>query len=304
MGRRESQRNYRFYGKIINKIINLKKMNPNIEKNTIFCRDNIDILEGINSNCIDLIYLDPPFNKNKTFVAPLGSSAEGASFKDIFREEDVKDDYLDKIGQKNESLYEFLKDIRKWGNRKTYLYNYCYCVYMAVRLVEMYRILKDTGSIYFHCDSTMSHYIKIMVDIIFGEENFRNEIVWCYAGGGVPKKDYPRKHDCIYRFSKSDNYIFNVEYKEYGDHNKTGYRFSKGKSDRDLEYRREGTPINDWWNDINPIINLHKERIGYPTQKPLKLLERIIKASSNEGDVVLDPFLWLRYYLRSGRNLQ
>ena len=282
-------------------------MKLNVEKNTIFNRDNIDILEGINSNCIDLIYLDPPFNKNKTFVAPLGSSAEGASFKDIFREEDVKDDYLDKIGKKNESLYEFLKDIRKWGNRKTYLYNYCYCVYMAVRLIEMYRILKDTGSIYYHCDPTMSHYIKIMMDIIFGEENFRNEIVWSYQGTANPKRYFKRKHDIIFFYVKykdeaffsdegSSDAVSDFSKSKYTKQDESGWykeirhekkHEKKGKIYK--QYMREKQRCRDVWEI--PIINaMSKERVGYPTQKPLKLLERIIKASSNEGDVVLDPF--------------
>ena len=302
-------------------------MKLNVEKNTIFCRDNIDILEGINSNCIDLIYLDPPFNKNKTFVAPLGSSAEGASFKDIFREEDVKDDYLDKIGKKNESLYEFLKDIRKWGDSNTYLYNYCYMVYMAVRLIEMRRVLKDTGSIYYHCDPTMSHYIKILMDIIFGEKNFRNEIVWHYRTyQGKVENYYPRKHDIIFIYLKNqngkaiknleyqDNYQETVDFKrwkkyfvdgnkiKYGYHPEKDSRFiaylnkwkkennKKPKKD-EIIYECKGYVIDDVFTDIQALDPKDlKEKIGYPTQKPLKLLERIIKASSNEGDVVLDPF--------------
>jgi len=126
------------------------------------------------------------------------------------------------------------------------------------------------------------------MDCIFGMKNFRNEIVWCYAGGGVPKQDFPRKHDIIFRYSKSNKIIFNVEYRKYGDIG------SKRATDlggtRKTEYRKEGTPLNDWWVDLKPIINWSKERTGYPTQKPIKLLERIIKASSNEGDIVLDPF--------------
>ena len=270
-------------------------MKLNVEKNTIFNRDNIDILEGINSNCIDLIYLDPPFNKNKTFVAPIGSSAEGASFKDIFREEDVKDDYLDKIGQKNEGLYEFLKDIRKWGNRKTYLYNYCYCVYMAVRLIEMYRVLKDTGSIYFHCDSTMSHYIKIMMDIIFGEENFRNEIVWFYPDTpGRSKKYFSKKTDTLFFYSKNKHYLFNDIAIRIPILEASKKRYKSVRVLGEIEYLGGQSaeigkiPENVW--RFPSVKGNSTESTGYPTQKPLKLLERIIKASSNEGDVVLDPF--------------
>jgi len=153
----------------------------------------------------------------------------------------------------------------------------------------MRRILKDTGSIYLHCDPTASHYLKMLMDAVFGNDNFRNEIIWCYAGGGVPKKDYPRKHDVIFRYGRKKR-IFNVERKPYGIHAKSGRRATDLDGTRSVDYHPEGTPVNSWWDDIRPLINWHEERLGYPTQKPLALLERIIKASSNKGDVVLDPF--------------
>ena len=128
------------------------------------------------------------------------------------------------------------------------------------------------------------------MDAIFGKQNFRNEIVWCYAGGGIPKYDYPRKHDIILRYSLSKEVKFNVEYQDYGPHNTTGRRFTDRDGTRSIAYREEGTPINDWWADISPVINLSNERMGYPTQKPLRLYERIVKASSNPDDLVLDPF--------------
>ena len=151
-----------------------------IKNRTLFCKDNLDILQNIDSHTIDLIYLDPPFNKKKVFTAPIGSSAEGASFKDYFREEDVKDEWLQTIKEDHIELYNFLNGVKNISSNKQYLYNYCYLAYMAIRLLEMHRILKDTGSLYFHCDPTMSHYIKLLMDIIFGEKNFRNEIIWCY----------------------------------------------------------------------------------------------------------------------------
>ena len=139
--------------------------NLNIKNRTIFCRDNLDILEGINSNSIDLIYLDPPFNKNKKFTAPMGSSAEGAEFSDIFREADVKDEWLQTIKEDYDGIYKFLTNVQELSGfqshkNKHYLYNYCYLCYMAIRLIEMHRILKDTGSIYLHCDPTMSPLSK------------------------------------------------------------------------------------------------------------------------------------------------
>lgn len=112
---------------------------------------------------------------------------------------------------------------------------------MGIRMLEMRRILKPTGSIYFHCDPTASHYLKTMMDAVFGHRNFRNEIIWCYAGGGDPKKDYPRKTDTILRYTKTEDYIFNIEYRPYGKHNTTGKRATDRGGTRKLGYRKEGT---------------------------------------------------------------
>ena len=165
-----------------------------------------------------------------------------------------------------------------------------YIAFMRPRLTAMRLLLKPTGSLYLHCDPTASHYLKLMLDAIFGRANYRNEIVWGYAGGGVPKKDYPRKHDTILRYTKSKDWVFSVERKPYGEHGIHGRRATDRGGTRSIELNPNGTPVNDWWDDIKPLINWSQERTGYPTQKPLALLERIIKASSNAGDVVLDPF--------------
>ncbi len=275
-----------------------------IKNRTIFCKDNLDILQNINSNTIDLIYLDPPFNKKKVFTAPIGSSAEGASFKDYFREEDLKDEWLQTIKEDHIELYNFLNGIKNISSNKHYLYNYCYLAYMAIRLIEMYRILKDTGSLYFHCDPTMSHYIKLLMDIIFWEKNFRNEVVWHYSDGTNPKKDFKRKHDTIFRYSKSENYFFNqikIEALNKKRYNKieddTGRKYFEdthhGRYKR--YYLDDGRRLEDIWTYLQDgkfrqLNSQSKERTGYPTQKPLALLERIIKASSNKNDIVLDPF--------------
>lgn len=163
------------------------------------------------------------------------------------------------------------------------LANYLY--YMMERLEACKRVLKPTGSIYLHCDWRASSYLRMVMDEVFGYENFRNEIIWCYSGGGVPKKDYPRKHDIILRYSKAKNFVFNVKYKAYSESTKKGGKHFDGSP-----LRKEGTPITDWWTDIFPASGWAKENTGYPTQKPEALLERIIKASSNNGDTVLDPF--------------
>ena len=267
----------------------------NIKNRSVFCNDNLEVLQGINNSCIDLIYLDPPFNKKKEFTAPIGSSAEGASFKDWFREEDVKDEWIKTVKEDYDGIYQFLTTARNFSSfqshkNKHYLYNYCYLCYMAIRLIEMQRILKDTGSIYLHCDSTMSHYLKILMDLIFGENNFRNEIVWCYKGASEMKKGFPKKHDIIFLYTKTEKTIFNydairIPYKD------SSKKFAKWK-DGIHEKNPLGTKCLDWFDDIPSFMTASqsKERVGYPTQKPLALLERIIKASSNEGGVVLDPF--------------
>ena len=288
----------------------------NVKPRTLFCRDNLDILQGINSECINLIYLDPPFNKKKIFTAPIGSSAEGAAFSDIFREEDIKDEWVKTIQYENVPLHEYLEGVKTFSNR----YNYCYLVYMAVRIIECHRVLKPTGSIYLHCDPTMSHYLKILLDCIFGETNFRNEIVWHYRKWTNAAKYFQRNHDVLLFYTKSQEYAF---HKLYGAPTKSqaavmqkGYNVNKvAKGLQLLVYDREryaqavkegkvdvakyvqvvdktaseGTALNDAW-EIPWLHSQAKERTGYPTQKPLALLKRIIHASSHEGDVVLDPF--------------
>ena len=243
-------------------------------------------MRGMNAESIDLIYLDPPFNKKKTFTAPIGSSAEGASFSDIFREEDVKDEWLDDIEEDHFSIYKLLNAVKEIEGRKSY--NFCYLAYMAIRLIECHRLLKNTGSIYLHCDPTMSHYLKLVLDCIFGEKNFRNEIAWCYKSGGSSRHYFSKKHDIILFFSKSDEYNFNFEKeKSYGQTG--GGQGGKVKYYKDEMGSYSIVGIKDWWQ-ISMLSTTHSERTGYPTQKPLALLERIINASSNKGDIVLDPF--------------
>ena len=266
-------------------------------KRIIYHKDNLDILRGLNSESVDLIYLDPPFNKKKTFSAPIGSTAEGASFSDIFREEDVKDEWVQEIKAEYYGLYTYLNSIRDISEKKGkhYLYNYCYLCYMAIRLIEMKRILKNTGSIYYHCDQTMSHYIKILMDIIFGEKNFRNEIVWFYPDTpGRSKKFFPRKTDTIFFYSKNDAYVFcdkeiRVPILEESKNRYKTVRVLGGKEYLGGETATIGKIPENVWR-FPSVKKNSKESTGYPTQKPLKLLERIIQASSNEGDLVLDPF--------------
>ncbi len=274
-----------------------KAMKSNLQNRTIFCHDNLGVLQGINSKCVDLLYLDPPFNKKKVFTAPIGSHAEGASFKDYFREEDIKEEWLQEIDEDQEKLRSFLHGIRGIEGRTSY--NFCYLAYMAIRLIECHRILKDTGSLYLHCDPTMSHYLKILLDCVFGEKQFRNEIVWCYTGPSNTKRYFPRKHDVIFFYAKDKkSYSFHLEAIRIS-YTKLNTQAGGGIGGRldsrsRLEYIKLGKLPEDYWPEgrdgMTPVGRIKKERIGYPTQKPLALLERIIQASSKKGDLVLDPF--------------
>ena len=271
-------------------------MQSTLKNRTLFCRDNLDVLRGINSNSIDLIYLDPPFNKKKVFQASIQSSIqdsmfstnEKVSFKDIWKMEDTKEEWHRLIAEQNPSLYEYLNGISTIGDAS----NKYYLIYIAVRLIEMQRILKDTGSIYLHCDPTMSHFLKLLMDVIFGHENFRNEIVWGYEKPRSARKIFRRNHDTIFFYSKSGKWTFTPQ----------RVPTLEGKFEKRKPFRRPdgsvwlpkepGKQAGSWWYDIPSFATrmTAKERMGYPTQKPLALLERIIKASSNEGDIVLDPF--------------
>ncbi len=182
----------------------------NIPNRTIFCKDNLDVMRGINSQSVDLIYLDPPFNKNKKFTAPIGSQAEGAGFKDIFRKEDVKEEWLHTIREDQPELYYYLESMRGVGKP----YNFAYLSYMAIRLIECHRILKDTGSIYLHCDPTMSSHLKLTLDAIFSEKNFRTQIVWKRAtssqkGSQHKSRKWGNNTDVIFFYAKSNKTTLN-----------------------------------------------------------------------------------------------
>ena len=207
-----------------------------------------------------------------------------------------------KIGDTIEGLRKFLNETPMMA----------YLVMMATRLVEMHRLLKETGSLYLHCDPTASHYLKILLDAVFSVQNFRNEIIWCYTQGGRGRKDFPRKHDVILRYTKSTNYFFDdeairVNYELVSEKSSDSFtkidedgRFFKEVfgTDRKRKYRYykdEGKVPYDWWTDIpkitgNSAKSENTELTGYPTQKPIALYERIIQASSKPGDFILDPF--------------
>ena len=317
-------------------------MTSNIKPKTIFTGDNLPIMRGMNSESVDLIYLDPPFNSKANYAAPIGSEAAGAAFKDTWTLSDVDITWLDLIEAKHPALNRVIHAAMT-NSDKSYL------IYMAVRLLEMHRILKPTGSLYLHCDPTMSHYLKMVMDSIFGEKQFRNEIVWQRTNAhNLKAKYFSKTHDVLLFYSKDKDYTWNTQYNDYsqaqlsrykkdetgrlytgrdltvssGGNRNFQWRGSRPSSNRSwgasleqlerwytegrILLKRDGTPrldglkvyldelpgkqISAIWTDIQRIGNTSKERLGYPTQKPLALLDRIIKASSNEGHVVFDPF--------------
>jgi site-specific DNA-methyltransferase (adenine-specific) len=276
--------------------------------NTLYYGDNFKILqEYILDNSIDLIYLDPPFNSNRNYnvlfkdESGKESDAQITAFVDTWHwTEETERLYLNIVTGAASNVSAIIDAFRKAIGTNQMM---AYLVMMTARLIHLHRVLKPTGSLYLHCDPTASHYLKIVLDAVFGRENFRNEIVWCYKRYTAIANRFQKLHDIIFFYSKEKNVSrFNQILISYGD--KSGVLDSHYKQDKEGKwyrlqkrmgkepykiYLQEGVRLGDWW-DI-PIINASaSERLGYPTQKPLSLLERIIEASSNEGDIVLDPF--------------
>ena len=310
----------------------------NFSDKTVWTGDNLDILRGMNSETVDLIYLDPPFNSNRNYAAPVGSKAAGAAFKDTWTLSDLDVAWMGLIADEQPAVYKVLETagFTHGKGMQSYL-----CM-MAVRLLEMHRVLKETGSIYLHCDDTAIHYLKLLMDAVFGLGNFRNAVVWKRFNFHSDAKRFGRVSDTLLFYAKTGAYIFNQQRvpfsKKYIDSKFThqdadGRRFRlsdlnppggrgpvyefhgvtkawrlteekmraleqegriylKSKIPQLKRYldELEGQAVHDIWDDIPSINPMSKERVGYPTQKPLALLERIIEASSNEGDMVLDPF--------------
>ena len=324
-------------------------------KNRLYYGDNLDILrtgEYFPDESVDLIYLDPPFNSNRNYnvlfksESGIDSEAQITAFEDTWHwGETAEATYRDLIADAPEKAATAIEALMNLIDRNQMM---AYLVMMAARLVELHRVLKPTGSLYLHCDPTASHYLKILLDAIFGVKNFRNEIIWKRTNAkSLATKNLPNNHDIIFRYTKSANWTWNAQftphdpeyiekfykYVEEGtgrryrhadltNPNKnvptltyeflgitrvwrwTRERMQKAYEDgiviqtkignvpvlkRYLDEQR-GNPLGTVWTDINPLSSHAKERLGYPTQKPVELLERIILASSNEGDVVLDPF--------------
>jgi site-specific DNA-methyltransferase (adenine-specific) len=329
-----------------------------ITENTLFYGDNLPIMQQyIPDESVDLVYLDPPFNSNRTYnvlfkqESGKDSEAQIAAFEDTWHWNDAAEEAYDRlVMEKGGDVGEMIGALRTFIGTNQMM---AYLVMMAERLVELHRVLRPTGSLYLHCDPTASHYLKILIDTVFGPDNYRNEIIWkrTSAHANVSQK-FGVIHDTILFYSKTKEFTWNQQHAPYEQEyidtffdqlDSEGRRYARrdltasmqrassgqlyewkgvrppssrcwamtkermdaldaegrihwpkkqGGMPRLKVYPEDlpGSPIQDIWTDIKVMHNLSDERLGYPTQKPLALLDRIIEVSSNEGDTVLDPF--------------
>jgi site-specific DNA-methyltransferase (adenine-specific) len=322
--------------------------------NRLYYGDNLIVLrEHLADESVDLIYLDPPFNSqrgyNLLFKSPKGhaSDAQITAFEDSWHwGAQAEQEFAELLHQPNTDVAEMIQSLRHFLRESDVM---AYLTMMANRLLELRRVLKPSGSLYLHCDSTAGHYLKILLDTIFGGENFRNEIIWQRTNVHSDSKTWSRVNDTIFFYTKSGKFTWNPIYAPHSEeHLKSKYRYRdpdgrlytldnmtspNPRPNMMYEWKGHASPPNGWrysketmakldsegriwypsdttkrprlkryldemsgtllgnvWTDINPINSQAAERLGYPTQKPLALLERIIQASSNPGDIVLDPF--------------
>jgi len=329
-------------------------MSPHpITQNTLFYGDNLKILrEYIPSESVDLIYLDPPFNSSRSYnvlfkdESGVDSEAQITAFEDTWHWNSIAEQtYHELITQSADHISKLIASLRDFVGSNQMM---AYLVMMAARLVELHRVLKSSGTLYLHCDPTASHYLKIILDMIFDPKNFRNEIIWQRTNAKSNAfTRFATNHDIILRYTKTEKAIWNPQYTAHNPEYvedfyryvepETGRRYTLGdltnpnKDRPNLTYEflgltrvwrwtkdrmrkayddgliiqsqpgavprlkryldeQEGMPVGDIWMDIPPVQSQSKELLGYPTQKPLALLERIIQASSNLDDIILDPF--------------
>lgn len=328
---------------------------PPPPQHRLYYGDNLEVLRAhIPDASVDLIYLDPPFNSNANynilFKSPAGSGSDAQieAFEDTWAWNDTAEDAFDQVARSgNTKAFDLLNAMRGFLGENDMM---AYLAMMAIRLIELHRILQPTGSLYLHCDSTASHYLKLLLDGVFGADKYRAEIIWHRTNAhNMLSRGWPRSNDTIFHYTKSDRFTFHHQYLGHSPAQLKRYRedangrlytgqdmtFSGANPDRQFTWRGTTPPANrswgasleqleKWWDagliltksdgnprldgrkvfldeklgkpadtnwtDVSRIGNTSGERLGYPTQKPLALLERIIAASSNEGDVVLDPF--------------
>ena len=293
--------------------------------NTLHYGDCLDVMTGWDDDVADLIYLDPPFNSNAQYnIAASGANRNRArkmpAFDDTWRWDESADERFD--GLRGTPAGELLNGLRAAQGSTGRL---SYLTYMAERLTELRRVLKPTGTIYLHCDPSANHYLRMLMDVIFGDDNFVSEVIWNYgtpSGGRASGRRPVKAHETllVYAYSYSQH-TFNRLHTDYSDEyieawfrhtDEDGRRFQTRSGERRYRTRTRGdevirqyldespgVPLSNVWSDIRqlyaqrgwfPNTRAQREELGYPTQKPLNLLERVIRLSSDEGDVVLDPF--------------
>jgi site-specific DNA-methyltransferase (adenine-specific) len=267
--------------------------------NKLFYGDNLDILrKKIKDESVDLCYIDPPFNSKRSYNQIYNNvgdedRAQAQAFMDTWTWDDLANaGYIEILanaeGRFQAQLVDLIKGLTPVLKKGSLL---AYLVSISLRVTEIHRVLKSTGSFYLHCDPTSSHYLKLILDAIFCSQggDFLNEIDWCYKSGGASKHRFSRKHDILLFYTKSNKYTFNYTTEKSYNRGFKPYHF-KGVEEFEDEigwYTMVG--MKDYWN-IDMVGRTSAERLGYPTQKPELLLERIIYASSNEGDVVMDAY--------------
>ena len=270
------------------------------QNRTLVRGDNLEEMRNFPAESIDLIATDPPFNSKRDYFVPYrdehGREPDTLvkAFQDTWTWGDTAEEaYRELIVDIGGQIGDTMLGLRQFLNETPMM---AYLVMMAIRIVEMHRILKCTGSLYLHCDPSASHYLKIILDAVFGHQNFRNEIIWCYTGPGSPNmRQFNRKHDDIFWYSKGDEWIFNrdtvrIPHKKPIGAGGTSTKWLKeGNEDLGEKYKSGKIP-ETWWTGFSPVGRSRTERTGYPTQKPIKLYRRIVKASSHEGHLILDPF--------------
>ncbi len=252
----------------------------NVANRTLFIGDNLPVLRGINSESIDLIATDPPFNKGVKAFEGITKAGENISYSDVWTWGDVQAEWTNAISNDHPALHSVIQAANASAGDDMG----AFLCWLAVRVLECHRILKPTGSMYLHIDHTAHAYAKAMMDAIFGRKNFQNEIVWYYGGGGASKRRFGRKHDSILFYSKSNGWIFNL------DDIRVPHKWVDGQLRADGSERSNKGKIPDDVIELHGVMPWAGERTGYPTQKPLALYERIIRASSKPNDMVLDPF--------------
>ena len=261
----------------------------------IYHGDCLHVVENnLEPDSIDLIYLDPPFNTGRDF----GEFNDDWDFyKEITQAEDKRHDEFPIV-------IKMAMDGLLWTDDSKRYNTYYYLLYMTIRLMALYECLKDTGSLYLHVDYRTCHYFRIILDRLFGNSNFKNDIIWCYkTGGGSSKNSFSRKHDTILFYTKSDSSTFNVQKEKSYNAGFKPYGFKAMPQYQDSTGWYTMPNMKDYWN-ITSLGRNSKDRTGYPTQKPIALLDRIVKASSNIGDTVLDPFCGSGTTLKAAQDLE